>query len=266
MKKTVFYSSKFQKEFYDKLAQEKEENRSLFSCGYEERYNPWLIVNNKHSYNLFNNLFSNFLGESKNGIVLDLCSGSGIHLPLLSKYSETTIGTDLSIGLLKRAHEIKRELTLDNVLLFQARAESIPLKNDVCDAVIMIDAIHHVENQVKVMEELKRVSKNYTPILLIEPNISNPLVFLAHRFPKEERGALRLNTAKGLSQLLSSYLDEVHIKPFNHIASRKSNFLGRAISNSIEWFFKWIFFFWPIRLRIQGNFCKNEGIYKKGIS
>jgi len=251
MKKTAFYSSKFQKEFYDKLGQRKEKNRGLFSCGYEERYNPGLIINNEHAYNLFKNLFSDFLGKNRKGIVLDLCAGSGIHLPLLSQFSGATIGADLS-------QEIKRELRLDNVLLFQAQAESIPLKDNVCDAVIIIDAIHHVENQKRVMEELKRVSKNYTPVLLIEPNISNPLVFLAHRIPKEERGALRLNTAKGLSHLLSSYLDEVQVKPLNYIASRKSNFLGRAISRSIEWFFEWIFFFWPIRLIIQGNFCKKS--------
>ena len=256
MKKTAFYSSKFQKEFYDKLGQRKEKNRGLFSCGYEERYNPGLIINNEHAYNLFKNLFSDFLGKNRKGIVLDLCAGSGIHLPLLSQFSVATIGADLSLGLLKGAQEIKRELRLDNVLLFQAQAESIPLKDEVCDAVIIIDAIHHVENQKRVMEELKRVSKNSTPVLLIEPNISNPLVFLAHRIPKEERGALRLNTAKGLSHLLNSYFDEVQVKPFNYIASRKSNFLGRVISRSIEWFFEWIFFFWPIRLIIQGNFCK----------
>jgi ubiquinone/menaquinone biosynthesis C-methylase UbiE len=205
---------------------------------------------------LFKNLFSDFLGKNRKGIVLDICSGSGIHLPLLSQLSRATIGADLSLGLLKGAQEIKRALRLDNVLLFQAQAESIPLKDNVCDAVIIIDAIHHVENQKRVMEELKRVSKHSTPVLLIEPNISNPLVFLAHRIPQEERGALRLNTTKGLRHLLSLYFDEVQVKPFNYIASRKSSFFGRALSRSIEWFFEWIFFFWPIRLLIQGNFCK----------
>lgn len=256
MKKTAFYSSKFQKEFYDTLGQRKEKNRGLFSCGYEERYDPGLIINNEHAYHLFKNLFSDFLGRNKKGIVLDLCSGSGIHLPLLSQLSRATIGADLSLELLRGAQETKRALRLDNVLLFQAQAESLPLKESVCDAVIIIDAIHHVENQKRVMEELKRVSRNHTPVLLIEPNISNPLVFLAHRIPREERGALRLNTTKGLRHLLSAYFDEVQVKPFNYIAGRKSSFVGRAISRSIEWFFEWIFFFWPIRLLIQGNFCK----------
>jgi SAM-dependent methyltransferase len=259
MKKKAFYSSKFQKEFYDKLSQEKKESRGLFSCGYEERYNPWLIINNENAYNIFMNLFSSSLGEDKDKIVLDLCTGSGIHLPLLSKYSETTIGADLSLELLKRAQEIKRELQLHNIFLLQAQAESIPLADDVCDAVVMIDGIHHVENQEKVMEELRRVAKNHAPFLLIEPNISNPLVFLAHLFPKEERGALRLNTARGLSRLLFSHLDEVYVKPFNYVASRKSSFLGRVISCIIEWLFEWIFFFWPIRLLVQGNFCKKKG-------
>lgn len=257
MKKNTFHNSKFQKEFYDRLGQEKAEDGGFLSCGYEERYNPSAIISNENTYNLFKGLFSDLLGEGKKGVILDICTGTGIHLPLLSRFSEIVIGADLSSGLLKRAQELKAELQLQNVLLVQSQAESIPLKDDVCDAVIMIDAIHHVENQEQVMEELRRVSRDNALFLLIEPNISNPLVFLAHRIPPEERGALRLNTSRGLSRLLSPYLDAVQVEPFNYVASKKSGFLARGLFRAIEFLFGKIFIFWPIRLLFQGNFSKN---------
>ena len=257
-KKTVFHTVKFQREFYDKLGKEKGKDKGLFSCGYEERYNPKLIIQSKQAYNVFKNLFSNLLKEGNNGIVLDLCTGSGIHLPILSQHAKTVFGADISMALLERAQEITEELELHNTILFQTQAESLPLKDDVCDAVVMIDAIHHVENQLLVMEELRRVVKDDALFLLIEPNVSNPLVFIAHLVPKEERGALRLNTAKGLKRLLDSYLDEVSVTPFNYVASMKTNFIERTIFQVIRWLCGSVFFFWPIRFLIRGYFRKSK--------
>jgi len=256
MDKKEFYSSKFQKDFYDKLAIEKRENLGMLSCGYEERYNPRLVIDNEHAYSLLKNLFTDVLGSERRGIALDICTGSGIHLPLLSQCSKTIIGADLSHGLLKRAQEVTYELCLKNTFLLQSQAESIPLKDNVCDAVIMIDAIHHVENQHKVLEEIKRVAKNHAPFLLIEPNVSNPLVYLAHRIPIEERGALRANTAGGLRRLLSGYIDNIDVQPFNYVASQKTGFTSRISFQAIEYLFEKIFFFWPIRLLIKGYIVK----------
>jgi ubiquinone/menaquinone biosynthesis C-methylase UbiE len=258
MKRTPAHSGKFQKNFYDKLAEERGKEGRIFSCSAEERYNSRLVVNDEKAVKLFKNLFSRSLGEGKSGTVLDLCTGSGIHLPVLSQCAQTVVGADISIGLLKRAQEIRKELELDNTFLFQVRAEAIPLRDSACDAIIMIDALHHVENQQMVMEELRRVGKDGAPLLLIEPNISNPLVFIAHLVPKEERGALRLNTARGLSRLLRSYLDNVNVEPFNYVASRKTNVFLHTILQVVKWFCETIFFFWPIRLVIRGSLRKQK--------
>jgi len=251
-----FYSTKFQREFYDELTQKKVRSKKPFSCGYEDRYNPRLIIDDEQSYALFNDLAFHFVPHGKKVVLLDLCTGSGIYLPILSKYAETVIGVDISWGLLKKAQEMKEELGLENVMLFQAQAESIPLKRDIFDLVIMIDAIHHVENQEKVMTEVQKVAKKGALFLLIEPNIMNPLAFLAHLIPEEERGALRSNTKGGLRRLLRSYLDELQIKPFNHIASSRTTFRRQIIFKTIEWLCRTIFFFWPIRVLVQGRVKK----------
>ena len=256
MKKPEFHSSKFQKDFYDHLGQEKAKDGGILSCGYEERYDPRLLIDNEHAYKQLKKVYDEFFSTDRTGIILDLCTGSGIHLPLLHGYARATIGIDLSFGLLNRAREFVRELQIENIVLIQACAETLPLADNVCDAIVMIDAIHHVEGQEQVIAELSRVAKHNAPFLLIEPNVKNPLVFLAHWFPREERGALRLNTVTGLTRLLSPYLQNIRVRPFNYVASKKKGLLSRAAFQAIEWFCEKIFFFWPIRILIQGIFVK----------
>lgn len=256
VKKTDFHSSKFQRTFYDRLSETKVDEGGLFSCGFEERYKPRLVYDNKHAFKVFYNLFAPLFANSTNSFILDMCSGSGIHLPVLSRFPGTIVGVDLSFGLLKKAHELKQELKLDNTFLIQSFAETIALRDNSFDAVVMIDGVHHVEDQDKMMRELRRVAKPGTPFVLIEPNISNPLVYLAHRLPKEERGALRSNTARGLTELLRPYIDNITIKPFNQVASKKSTPFARAATRTVEWICANVFFFWPIRILVRGNFKK----------
>jgi ubiquinone/menaquinone biosynthesis C-methylase UbiE len=255
-KKNGFHSSDFQKEFYDRLGRTKADDGGMLSCSFEERYNPRMIVDDRRAFDMFADLFTPLFTEGPNSVILDMCSGTGMHLPVLNQFPGTIIGADLSFGLLEVARGLKRDLQLNSTLLVQSLAEKIPLKNNTCDAIIMIDAIHHVEDQAGVMKELSRVAKPNAPFLLIEPNVTNPLVYLAHRIPVEERGALRSNTVRGLTTLVRPYIDSVTVQPFNYVASRKSNPVEKAAFQVIEWGFKTLFFFWPIRILLQGRFKK----------
>jgi ubiquinone/menaquinone biosynthesis C-methylase UbiE len=256
MKKTDYHTSKFQQNFYDRLSETRVADGGLFSCGFEERYNPRLVFENEQAFKVFHDLYSPLFADGTQRVILDMCSGSGIHLPVLSQFPGTVVGVDLSIGLLNKAYELKRELKLDNAFLVQSLAETVAFRDDSFDAVVMVDGIHHVEDQDKMMRELQRVARANAPFMLIEPNISNPLVYLAHRIPKEERGALRVNTARGLTTLLSPYVADITIKPFNQVASKKSTPLARAAFRMIEWACAKVFFFWPIRILVQGRFHK----------
>lgn len=256
MKKPDFYSSKFQQNFYDRLSETKADDGGLFSCGFEERYNPRLVFDDEQAFKFFHDLFSPLFADGTKRVILDMCSGSGIHLPVLSQFPGTVVGVDLSFGLLNKANELKRELKLNNAFLVQSFAEMVALRDDSCDAVVMIDGIHHVEDQDKMMRELQRVAKANAPFRLIEPNISNPLVYLAHRLPREERGALRANTARGLTALLSPYVVDITIRPFNQVARKRSTPVARAAFRMIEWACTNVFFFWPIRILVQGRFNK----------
>ena len=111
-KKNRFHSSGFQKEFYDRLGRTKADDGGIFSCSFEERYNPRMIVDDSRAFDMFADLFSPLFTERCNSVILDMCSGTGMHLPVLNQFPGTIIGADLSFGLLEVARKLKRDLPI----------------------------------------------------------------------------------------------------------------------------------------------------------
>ncbi|MBA4368652.1 MAG: hypothetical protein C0403_13555 [Desulfobacterium sp.] len=250
-------SKKYQRNHYDQLAKIRQKSNVPFSCGFDERYNPFLLVNDAEIYQYFTELLSQRFPAEK-GVVLDCCSGSGIYLPLIAAFSKRLVGIDLSFGLLRESKKIIEWMDSAKTSILQSEAESIPMKSDSCDLVVMIDSFHHIEHPESVLKELFRVAKKNATFLLIEPNIINPLVFLSHIIPKEERGAIRRNTRKKLVKMISPYVQNLQITPMNYVASNKSGFIGQFFSKMTAKLFAHIFTFWPIRLLIIGQFSKEK--------
>ncbi|MCM8787140.1 MAG: class I SAM-dependent methyltransferase [Candidatus Omnitrophica bacterium] len=215
-----------------------------------------MILNNERARLQFEKLYQRIFKGKARECILDICTGSGIHLPLLSHYAQTVIGIDISYQLLLHAQKMLEEINIFNVLLLQAAAESLPLRENTCDGFVIIDALHHVENQTAVLCEIMRVAKPHASFLLIEPNLNNPLVYIAHRIPAEERGALRTNTRSRLSNLLSPFIKDISIEPFNYIASRKKNIFNRILFFLIEQICAKCFSCLPIRILIAGRVNK----------
>jgi len=250
-------SKKYQRDHYDQLAALRKKSYIPFSCGFDERYDPFLLVNNTECYQFFTDLLSQRLTVGK-GFTLDCCSGSGIYLPLIAKFSERLLGIDLSLGLLLESKKIIEFMGSPKTSVLQSEAETIPIKSHSCNLIVMIDSFHHIEHPESVLKELSRVAKKNATFLLIEPNIINPLVFLSHIIPKEERGAIRRNTKKKLAKILSPYIKNLQITPINYVASNKSNFIGQFMSKTTTELFARIFTFWPIRLLMIGQFRKDN--------
>jgi SAM-dependent methyltransferase len=68
-------------------------------------------------------------------------------------------------------------------------AADLHFNDDSFDVVFCHALLHHVKNIDRVVFEMRRVSRKY--IVILEPNILNPLMFLFSALKKEERGALR---------------------------------------------------------------------------
>lgn len=64
------------------------------------------------------------------------------------------------------------------IACYQASAEELPFADAAFDAVFIKDAFHHMQNPVKAMSELLRVTRAGGPIVVIEANRYNPVFYL----------------------------------------------------------------------------------------
>lgn len=70
-------------------------------------------------------------------------------------------------------------------------ADALKFDDNSFDVVFCHALLHHVESIVKVIQEMRRVSRKY--VIILEPNRNNPLMFLFSLLVKEERKALKFS-------------------------------------------------------------------------
>jgi ubiquinone/menaquinone biosynthesis C-methylase UbiE len=99
------------------------------------------------------------------GIVLDAGGGTGRVAQYLRGKVSQVIVADASFKMLREA---KKKEGLQTVLAF---TETLPFKNDTFDCIIMVDALHHVANQLQTSEELWRILKPGGRLIIEEPDI-----------------------------------------------------------------------------------------------
>jgi ubiquinone/menaquinone biosynthesis C-methylase UbiE len=100
-----------------------------------------------------------------NGIVLDAGGGTGRVSQYLRSKAAQIVVADISFEMLREA---QKKDGLQPVLSY---TEDLPFKNDTFDCIIMVDALHHVSDQLKTAEELWRILKPGGGLIIEEPNI-----------------------------------------------------------------------------------------------
>jgi SAM-dependent methyltransferase len=124
--------------------------------------------------------------------LLDVGCGNGTFTVYLKELYKT-YGTDYSIKMLSR---------LSGTLpLALSDAYNLPFKASSFDVVFESNMIHHIENGNMVLGEMSRLSRKY--IILIEPNIFNPLMALFCLIHKPDRKLFKLRF-KNLKSLLEN--------------------------------------------------------------
>lgn len=115
---------------------------------------------------------------SEGSQILDVGCGNGYFTYYLEQLGKT-IGLDYSWTMVKTNPS-------DN--LVQGSALALPFKDNTFDLVFCSNLLHHIENPVLTVREMRRVSSQY--IVLSEPNRNNPAMLGLGLLKKEERLSL----------------------------------------------------------------------------
>jgi ubiquinone/menaquinone biosynthesis C-methylase UbiE len=99
------------------------------------------------------------------GPLLDAGGGTGRITQTLNGQASALVVADASMGMLKKASK------KDGLISIGCQSETLPFPSETFDAVIMIDALHHVRNQVHTADELFRVLKPGGRLVIEEPDI-----------------------------------------------------------------------------------------------
>lgn len=111
--------------------------------------------------------------------ILDMGCGTGVFTHYLSGFG-CTVGSDLSRIMLGRNPHPR---------LVQCDAAATPFRSGQFDMVFEANLLHHVEEPVKILQEMARVSRRF--VVTLEPNMWNPFMFMNCLLIPHERKALR---------------------------------------------------------------------------
>jgi len=99
------------------------------------------------------------------GAILDAGGGTGRVAKALTGLVSEVVVVDYSMSMLRQASG-KESLQAVN-----SRTERLPFQDQTFERVIMIDALHHVEDQLETADELWRVLKPGGRIVIEEPDV-----------------------------------------------------------------------------------------------
>jgi SAM-dependent methyltransferase len=182
----------------------------LFRCGYADRFDPFNEGASGPDRTVYRDLFRTFAAGRPFVRLLDIGCGTGIYFEALSPFAERVDAIDCAPEMIDVARRFcaARGLTQFNCL--EASARKLPFPEDAFDGVIAMDVLHHVDAMEPVLEEVRRVTKAGGRFLVLEPNVCNPVMALAHALPREERGALGRCRPRTLRALLERGFDTEH--------------------------------------------------------
>jgi len=108
-------------------------------------------------------------GVGQGGAVLEIGCGSGMGIPYLSAHARMVVGGDYTMALLEEA---RRHLSDAN--LVRMDAQHLPFRDNVFDAVLMLEMIYYVADQQAAFAESRRVLKPGGRLMVCLPNRDRP--------------------------------------------------------------------------------------------
>jgi len=131
-----------------------------------ERFLPWMedsIINYEHLHRY--GFAKEFVKGKK---VLDLACGEGYGSDMLAERAEEVIGVDISEAAIKHACY---KYVRGNLKFVKSSAINISIKGEkIFDVIVCFEALEHIEEQDKVMKEVKRIIKDNGLFIVSTPN------------------------------------------------------------------------------------------------
>lgn len=220
--KNFFYNNKEQDAHYACLVEGRLPTRHLFSCGYYERFDPFLLDRKPFLIPVYEKMFAGFFDNASYADVLDIGCGTGMYWPVLLKHCGRIVGVDYSAAMISEARRLIETKRLANVEAVAQNVEDLNLPSESFDAVLCIDALHHIPRLKCALANFHRVLRPGGKLFAAEPNMLNPLMFFAHLIPKEERMAIVRCYGFFLRKLFEPYFTDIKICYVNYITSSSS--------------------------------------------
>ncbi|RUM31588.1 MAG: methyltransferase type 11 [Aquifex sp.] len=103
--------------------------------------------------------------------VLDVGTGAGFYLPYISKLvgeKGKVYAIDIQDEMVNYAKKKVEELNLTNVEVLKSEENKIPLPDNTVDFIYIAFTFHELSEPLKFLEELKRVSKSFAYLAIID--------------------------------------------------------------------------------------------------
>lgn len=100
--------------------------------------------------------------------ILDLGTGAGFYLPLLSRAGRKVYGVDLA-PVLGLTHKMVVKKGINNVFLYKADITKLPFRSESFDLLFCLSLIEHIHEQEQAFLEFKRVIKKNGMLILGYP-------------------------------------------------------------------------------------------------
>ena len=196
------------------------------SCGYRDRFDPFLLNDNPRLSGFYGRLFADFLGPLASARLLDVGAGTGIYFKALAPFAREIEALDNSADMVATASRYCTASGLGHIHPRVGSAESLPYPDGA--SIPSSSWIRSITFPIsdRVLSEIARVLKHGGHFLAFEPNVCNPLMLLAHAIPREERGALRRNRPAVLKRNLEARFDTVRWKGVSSMVTQCAGVKG----------------------------------------
>ena len=224
------HSSSKTSKFYDDLIKGNK-NFTIFTK--DTRYNINKILEKKNLKKYFDNVVSKFIKNDP--YILDYGCGPGTFLLKLSSLSNSKLfGVDISNEFIKESKKNIEERKIQNIDVKLVEAEQLPFNDETFDVILIVDVIHHLDDIEKNLSEIYRVLKKNGKILIYEPNMLNPLIWITHIIDRNERGLMIVGMFKKYEEIFKKLDLKVEIKEYNGIVIGPSSKILDLISDFLN--------------------------------